>query len=264
MADIKPMMLRSCFYEGRVFHERTQPKHHAFEYSVAMVYLNLSELDGFFEQSRFWSKNRPALARFRREDYYGDAKRNLESEIKTLVENKLGLLPDGDVCLLTNLCYFGYSMNPLSTYYCFNKAGKLVATVAEVNNTPWGEKHCYVLPAPSKSNANTEHAFNKAFTVSPFNAVDMQYQWRSSLPDDSLEISIKAMQGSDTVVRAYLDLHRKPAHARSMNRFLIRFPFHTLKVISSIYFEALRLYLKGVPFLGRNYIENEKSLESKS
>jgi DUF1365 family protein len=257
--ESQALALQSCFYEGQVYHQRTQPKRHEFRYRVAMAYINLSQLDQFLSQTPLWSRNAMSPARFKREDYFGDPSKELDDEIKKRVKEELGFTPSGDVCLLTNLRYFGYVMNPLSTYYCFDRSGSLVAIVAEVNNTPWGEKHNYVIPADSE--ATRKHRFEKVFTVSPFNAVNMQYQWQSSVPAEDLGVSITARQQGHTVVHAQLSLERKEASSRAMNAFLLRYPFHTIKVISSIYFEALRLFLKGVPFLGKNYIADDKSLE---
>lgn len=115
--------LHSAIYTGSVFHKRTSPKLHMFKYNVFMVYLDLNELDEFFSLSRWWSHINWALARFKRSDFHGDKKQSLQSAVKHTVEQQLGFKPAGPVRMLANLRYFGYIMNPLVVYYCFDKQG---------------------------------------------------------------------------------------------------------------------------------------------
>lgn len=282
--------LQSAIYRGSVFHKRTSPKLHAFRYDVFMVYLDLDELDAFFSLSRWWSCTGWALARFKRADFHGDKTIPLTEAVKKTVEQQLGFRPEGPVRMLANLRYFGYIMNPLVVYYCFDKQGeKLEAMVAEVNNTPWNEKHPYVLDCrsnqkqgsqPKPSPANTvaapnlalhRHEFEKAFTVSPFNPVNMTYLWQSSLPAKQLIIHIQNTQAGQQVFEASLALKREPATAQSLRNCLIRYPFFTVKVITAIYWQALKLFVKGVPFLGKNAVQpagsaqnNERTKHSKA
>ena len=138
----------SCLYEGTMRHRRFRPVPHAFGYRLFMVYLDLDELDEVFAGRWLWSTTRCALARFRREDHLGVPTVPLPDAVRALVKERLGFRPTGPVRLLTHLRYFGFVMNPVSFYYCFAADGKqLEAIVAEVNNTPWGERHCYVMDA---------------------------------------------------------------------------------------------------------------------
>ncbi len=246
------MLLESGIYEGRVFHERLTPKKHSFCYRVFMMYLDLNELDQFSQIHPFWGENKYALARFKRSDFYGDSDKPLTSEIQSLVQKQCGFTPSGAVRLLANLRYFGYIMNPLVTYYCFDKDNNLEAIIAEVTNTPWGEKHPYVLDCRGQQ-TQQQHVFEKAFTVSPFNPVDMTYHWASSTPSNALNIKIKNTQKDVPVFHAAMNLQRVELSKKALSRFLIVYPFFTVKVISTIYWQALKLFVKGVPFLGKNY-----------
>ncbi len=258
--------VKSAIYSGLVSHRRFSPKKHAFQYRVFMVYLNLKEMDEFLSLSRWWSKSRWGIARFRREDFHGDPEIDLDESVRRTIEESVGERPLGDICMLANFRYFGFNMNPIVTYYCFDQTGdSLQYIVAEVNNTPWNEKHAYVIPCEGNcggNNVRQDVVFDKAFTVSPFNHLDMAYHWKSTIPDNRLALHIDSMQGKDKITDATLRLYREEATAASLNRILIRFPFMTLKVISAIYWQALRLALKGVPFLGKNKrFKSKKPLE---
>lgn len=243
---------KSCIYIGNIMHRRLRPKQHFFQYPVFMMLLSLDELDKVLDLSPFWGRTRWSIARYKRKDFFGCSSESLEVSIRNKVEKELGFRPEGDIRVLANLRYFAYSMNPLSTYYCFDKNGVLEAIVAEVKNTPWNEKHAYVFRAELRSNSTTHAKFDKAFTVSPFNPVDMQYQWTSTLPDNDLVINIRTQLKGENIVDAHLSLQRNEISGAALNRILIRFPLHTLKVITLIYWQALKLWLRGVPFLGKN------------
>ena len=256
---------KSAIYEGQLFHERTRPKKHRFTYSVFMVYCCLDELDELLSLSRFWNRSRWAPACFNRKDFHGNPKLSVEDAVKNTVSEQIGFRPDGDVFVLANFRYFGFIMNPLVTYYCYNSSDQLVAILAEVTNTPWKESHAYALQvAPLNTETGSKDifsvTFDKAFTVSPFNVTDMKYFWQSNLPDENLSISISAQENNQSVVNAVLSLKRKNMSGDALNSLLFRFPFHTLKVCAGIYWEALKLFAKGVPFLGKNKYRDHGSV----
>ncbi len=261
--------MKSAIYSGLVSHRRFSPRKHAFQYRVFMVYLNLREIDDFLSLSRWWSRSRWGIARFRREDFHGDPEIDLDESVRRTIEEKVGERPLGDIFMLANFRYFGFNMNPIVNYYCFDKTGGgLQYIVTEVNNTPWNEKHAYVIPCDAhlesngegngdgrnrdRNNVRQDVVFDKGFTVSPFNHLNMTYRWKSTTPDDRLALHIDSMQGKEKITDATLRLHREEVTSASLNRILIRFPFMTIKVILAIYWQALRLALKGVPFLGKN------------
>ncbi|MBL8829338.1 MAG: DUF1365 family protein, partial [Planctomycetaceae bacterium] len=140
------MSTHSCLYEGVVRHRRHAPVLHAFRYRLFLVYLDLAELDELLGRRGLWSTKPPALAYFRRGDHLGNPQQPLDTAVRELVASRLGFALRGPIRLLTSLRYFGFVINPLSLYYCFNDDGTRVeAVVAEVTNTPWNEQHCYVL-----------------------------------------------------------------------------------------------------------------------
>ncbi len=244
-------MMKSAIYSGWVHHLRHAPRPHAFRYRVFMPYLDLDELPELFDGRLLWSARRPALAWFRRADHLGDPTRPLDLCVRDLVEARTGQRPAGPVRLLTHLRYFGYCMNPVSFYYCYAEDGEtLEHVVAEVSNTPWDERHCYVLDAreAARDGSWLEFAFDKAFHVSPFMRMDQRYQWRFTAPGDRLGVHMRTVDDGVCTFEAGMGLEARPVTAGNLARALARHPFMTGKVIGAIYLQALRLWLKGVPF----------------
>ena len=147
-----------------------------------MLYLDLAELDAVFARRWLWSTRRPALAWLRRADHLGDPRAAARRRgARSRRGRAPAARPAGPIRMLTHLRYFGHCFNPVSFYYCFDAAGARVESiVAEVNNTPWGERHCYVLPTPQQLDAGKHRAlsqFDKAFHVSPFMPMELAYDW---------------------------------------------------------------------------------------
>lgn len=228
-------------------HRRLSPRSHEFQYRIFMPYICLQELPELFENKRFWSATGPALAQFKRSDFLGDPDLPLDSEVRRRIKEETGVVHTGPIYLLANLRYFGHVMNPIACYYCFNEdESRLEYLVAEVNNTPWDDRHSYVLSGPEKGPwLKTE--FNKAFHVSPFNPMDMRYNWRSNTPDRRLVLHMENLSDGNKIFDATLSMSAQPMTAKNLNKLLLRHPFITMKVGLAIYWQALRLYLKGVP-----------------
>lgn len=238
----------SCLYVGHVRHRRFLPRSHQFRYKLFMVYLDLAELDRAFAGRWLWSARRPALAWFRRQDHFGDPAIPLDTCVRDLAERQTGRRPQGPIRLLTHLRYFGYCMNPISIYYCFAPDGAaLDMLVAEVTNTPWGEKIGYVLDVAGQTGGNQRAEFQKAMHVSPFMPMDLRYRWHSTPPGPHLAVHLDVFESQFRMLDATLSLRRRPLDGRSMAGVLVRFPFMTLRVIAAIHWEALRLLLKRIP-----------------
>ncbi|HKI99489.1 MAG TPA: DUF1365 domain-containing protein [bacterium] len=246
--------MHSALYEGQVRHRRFGGVEHAFNYRLFMMYLDLSELPTLFRGRWLWSARRPTLAWFRRADYLGDPAVPLDVAVRDLVEQRTGERPTGPVRMLTHLRYFGYCFNPLSLYYVFAPDGERVQSlVLEVRNTPWGERHCYVLRADDARAAQVllRFRFSKAFHVSPFLGMDMAYHLLARPPRGRLSLHLENRRGLHVLFDATLQLRRREISGWALNGALLRFPFMTARVIGAIYWEALRLWLKGVAFQPR-------------
>jgi DUF1365 family protein len=241
--------MHSRIYKGWVRHRRMAPTPHQFSYRIFMLYLDLAELPQAFDRVPFWSARRRAPGQFRREDYLGPAAVPLDQAVRDLVQARLSRRPTGPIRLLTHLRYFGYCFNPVSFYYCYDDAGEnLDAIVAEITNTPWGERHAYVMDAAAAGAQRLKRfAFDKHFHVSPFMPMDMQYDWRFNVPQQHLFVHMQNFKDGDAVFDATLALNREPWGAAALVRLLAGFPFMTVKVMAAIHWQALRLWLKKTP-----------------
>lgn len=243
--------MNSFLYTGSVRHRRYLPRPHSFDYRVFQVYLDLDELDSFLAQSRFWSRRRFAPARFRREDFLRPKDIPLKQAVCDLVERKTGNRPAGPVRMLAHLRYFGYCFNPVTFYFCYDQSGlELETTVVEINNTPWDERHCYVLSESENrgSKDRKRFRFRKDFHVSPFMSMEIDYDWFFTVPGPSLNIQMENFEEGRKIFDATLLLRREEATKSALNRVLLSFPLITAKVIGAIYWNALLLWLKKIPF----------------
>lgn len=242
--------LASAVYEGGVRHRRHAPRTHAFRYRMAQLYLDLDELDRVFDGRPLWSVDRRNVAEFRRSDYLGDPAVPLAEAVRDRAASVLGRRPEGPVRLLTHPRYFGYVFNPVSFYYCHAADGTtLDCIVAEITNTPWKERHAYVLPADAAERRGRAlgWAFAKRFHVSPFMAMARDYAWRFTVPGDDLHVHMDVLRGGEREFDATLHLRRRPLDAASLRRLLWRHPLMTAQVIGAIHWQALRLWLKRTP-----------------
>lgn len=243
--------LQSAIYEGWIRHRRAQPKRHEFRYRMFQLYIDLDELPKLFEGRRFWSLDRPNLAALRRRDYFGDPRLSIAEAVRNRVEAETGLRPTGPIRLLTHGRYFGVAMNPVSFYYGFAEDGQTLDWVlAEITNTPWGERHAYLLPvAKAEPHGRALHwAFDKRFHVSPFIAMQRDYRWALTVPGESLHVHMDVLEGATREFGATLCLERRPWNANTLASSLARYPWLTAKVAAAIYWQAARLWLKRIPF----------------
>ena len=221
-------MTHSALYEGTVRHRRFAVRRHELNHRIAMAYVDLDELPQL-DGGRLLQR-RPWLVQFSRRDYLGDPDTPLRDAVRALVREHV---PDGPIRLLTSLRTLGHCFNPVSFYYCFDEAEQLRAVVAEVTNTPWGERHAYVLTGDGRV-LKGEHA--KAMSVSPFMAMDQRYTWRATRPGSTLSVHIETTQDEARAFDATLKLHRRP----------FRPTLAALRTLPLIYGHAIVLRAKGV------------------
>jgi uncharacterized protein len=172
--------------------------------------------------------------------------------VRALVAERTGRCCRGPVRLLTNLRHFGYGFNPVSFHYCFDEtAGRLEAVVAEVSNTPWNERHCYVLDLggsePEGGFLSAEQP--KEFHVSPFMEMDPTYRFRFAVPGQTLVVHIDSERGGEPFFQAGMTMRRTLITGRALARVALRHPLMTTEVIFAIHRQALRLWRKGVSYV---------------
>ena len=248
--------MRSAFYHGWVTHKRFSPKVHGFRYRVFSMYFDLDELSSLLSVSRWISRSPMAFIGFNRKDFHGDESKPIRDEVYKTVKQQTGIELEGPVAVLSNWRCLGFNFNPLSTYYCFDREGlNLVAVLAEVTNTPWHERHAYAMDVRAAGANKIE--FDKTFTVSPFNPIDMQYRWSNSTPDRHLRIGIENLVRGKKVFSASMNLRREEITSKSTRFIVFAYPLMTFKVVVAIYWQALKIYFKKIPFLGKDKLLKE-------
>ena len=241
--------MNSRLYVGRVRHRRRAGRAHAFAYRLFMPYLDLDELPELLDPLWLWSARRPAPAWFRRADYLGPPGRPLAQAVRDAVDSRIGDRPCGPVRVLTHLRYLGACFNPVTFYYCFEPDGeRLHSVLAEITNTPWGERHAYALDCRGRAAGVHRFSFDKAFHVSPFMPMAHRYHWRLSVPGERLHVAMRNEARGRAVFSATLAMRARPFGRRHLAAALARHPWMSATVLGGIYWQALRLALKGVRF----------------
>ncbi|MGB7348037.1 MAG: DUF1365 domain-containing protein [Pirellulaceae bacterium] len=241
-------MTHSSLYRGIVGHRRMKPEHQ-FTYSTAWAYLDLAEIDDLIDSHWSIGRRRFSPVGFRRSDHFGDNNLSLAQSVRDLVMAETGERIDGSVRILTQLSHFGFYFSPINVYYCFDQQENLTHLVAEVSNTPWNERHCYVLSGSNRV-PGTEHQYShpKTFHVSPFMGMDSTYKWTVSPPTSELALTLRCEREGQDIFAAHLQLKQIPLRNRSVVGSLVRRPIAAVHLIGAIYFQALRLWMKRCQF----------------
>jgi DUF1365 family protein len=235
----------AAIYRGTVRHRRSTPIMNQFTRRLFLAYLDVDALPGSLDRLPLWSGRRAAPIRFRRRDFLDGGTNPLGDEVRDIVEGRLGRRPTGPVHLLAHLRTFGWLFNPIAVYYCWQPSGDaLDAIVVEVTNTPWGERHHYVLDA-NRPEMSADQP--KALHVSPFLPMDMEYRITWTPPRENLLLRIEVARSGTVEFEADLSLQRCELNHRRAATILVQYPMMTMRVSVSIYRQAFRLLRKGVP-----------------
>jgi DUF1365 family protein len=231
-------VVRSAVYTGTLLHARRSPARHVFRYPVSYWLFDLDELPELERRLRLFSVNRGNLVSLRDRDHFDGTK-----PLKAAVIDVAGDPSIERVLMLSQPRILGYVFNPVSFYWCYRGDGSLACIVAELNNT-FGERLPEVLRGPE-----LRYEQRKRLHVSPFFGLDQSYEYAFSQPGDEVwaRIHVRDDAGSRPLT-AVLHGRRRALTNRSLARLLLRYPLQPLQVIVLIHFEALRLWLKRVPF----------------
>lgn len=236
----------SSIYEGWVMHRRVSPRHHRFKYAVFALLLDLDELARLDKGLRLFGYNRRGLFSFHDRDH-GPVGANDPHDLRRwldLLLEEAAITANGARRVLCYPRILGFVFNPLSVWFCHDDGGALKAIVYEVHNT-YEERHCYVLPAGQDTKL-VRHGCAKGFYVSPFLSRDCRYQFRIRPPAEDVAVAIHEEEAGKPILNASFAGERRPLTDAALLKMLLAYPLMTLKVVAAIYYEAVRLMLKGV------------------
>lgn len=241
--------MRSALYTGTLIHSRRAPAENVFRYGVCFYLLDLDELPELHRRLRLFSYNRPNVVALRDRDHLGDPGRPVKENLLAYLAGNGVDLAGGRVLLLTNLRVLGYVFNPVSFYYCYRPGGELACVVAEVSNT-FGEMHPYLLAGGNPKGKARQLAFRapKRLHVSPFFPLGQEYRFFLSEPGERLHARVDVWEEGERRLGSVLAGTRQPLTDATLARALLRYPLMPQRVIGLIHWQALRLWLKRVPF----------------
>jgi len=244
--------LCSTLLVGTVRHRRTHPTSYALEHDVWYFGLRLDELGRVFSSTSLLRRNRRGVMAFWDEDFLPQRATDLPRDFADHLRSA-GIHTDDhwQIELIANVRVLGYVFNPASFYLCRDVSGLLRAVVVEVHNT-YGERHLYTL-LPATAPRAVEDAFSasmaKDFFVSPFIGPDGRYRVTVRERGDDIQIAIALREGDQPLLATSLLLRRIPLTKANLLRQLLRHPLVTYRTTALIHWHALRLWLRGVPFL---------------
>jgi uncharacterized protein len=244
--------MKTSLYVGRVSHTRLVPRRHHFSYRLGLMLVNLNELDASQESRHLWPRWWRVLFPIRSGDHLRGLPRTpvgtLRQRLSELVEDRLGLIPKGDIFLLTGFGFLWHRFNPVSFYYCLDADDALDCIVAEVTNTPWKEQFYYVLDARRQRHCQClRFRCGKEFHVSPFMPMDTTYGWLLTRPGSSLGVGIDVERNGQRCFEARLRLKARELNTVNLLHCLLRQPLMSLQVVLAIHWQALRLWCRSTP-----------------
>ena len=242
------MVMHSSLYRATVMHHRLAPTDHRFAYGIFLFCLDLDEIPTLARDLRLFGHNRKNVFEFRDADHLCAGADNLKDCLIAYVRSQGVQDPVSKVLLITHLRTLGYIFNPVSFYYCFGPGGEPVCCVAEVMNT-YREVKLFLIRRDQYAGGMFRMIRPKHFYVSPFVDLDDMFEFRLALPGDRLRIHINDIdKGGKTFLVTSLTGVQRALTNRRLLGYLFRFPLITVKVILSIHWQALRLYVKRLPY----------------
>lgn len=246
-------IVHSALYDGWIRHRRYSDKPHAFEYAHGLLYLDLDEIPAVFSSAWFTGHEKPGLVGWRRRHFLQPSHLPLRDAVNHhLLAHGMGPA-EGPIRVLTSPTLLGLCFNPVSFYYCFDATGdRVTAILAEINNTPWDERHTYIVDATTSAHAGRADLFRtrfaKVFHVSPFHPMTHEYTWTFSAPGEELRVHMDNHEAGEKCFDATLVMRRQALDPASLRAYAFRrWPtsWHTL---AGIYWQAARLWIKGATF----------------
>lgn len=241
---------RSCLYECSVMHHRLSPKVHQFRYRIFMFALDLDEIDIMARKVQGFSRNHWNFYNFRDRDHLtfpgGEDKTVKENILGYLEENGVSFPKDGRILLVTLPRVLGYIFNPVSFYFCEDAVGNALAAVVQVGNT-FGEMKPYLIRQPERADF-FRLVTPKHFFVSPFSELDLAFDFKLKVPQETLDIHIDDRKGNERVLLSALTGTRVPLTSAKLAWLTVKYPLITLKVIVLIHWQAFLLFCKRLPF----------------
>jgi len=244
------VVIESGLFVGTLRHRRFTPVAHAFTYPLFMALVDIDRLPQLMRTSRLTSHNKWNWATFDDRDHLGDPNRPLRERLAADAAREGIEVPTGRIFLLTHLRFLGHCFNPVSFFYCFDRADRLQAVLAEVSNT-FGGRHNYWL-RPATASPTFRAAATKSLYVSPFLPMNLEYSFAFTPPERSLVAHIQVFASGSRCFDATLSLERRPWSASEIRRALVRHPAMAASVVARIHWQALRLWWKGVPLVARS------------
>ncbi|MFC3195463.1 DUF1365 domain-containing protein [Marinicella sediminis] len=243
-------LLPQGFADGTVIHHRMHPKRHRFKYHMNWCIMDVDDLSFWTNSSRQWRHNRWGVFAIKDQDYIDDQPLPIGHKVREYIKQQTGQPFNGRIQLFTHPRFLGFGFNSVNFYFC-QLAGQMRYIISEINNTPWGEKHLYFHDCQQAeiTGQNWTFAFSKAFHISPFMSMDIDYQWQFEVTAEAIVVRMSLHQKGVKLMQVLLDTKITPAVENSIKRHVLKRPFQPWKMAAGIYWQALKLWLKRIPFI---------------